>query len=377
MESQLARVLFLRDAGEYSAARAAVDALLLSHAALPEVWNNDGLLRMDYLDIEGAKASFHRVLELSPSHVAAHFNLGLAYLIQGDFQNGWREYEWRTRAPGYADYANYPFGVPRWAGEPLAGRSVLVHAEQGFGDTLQFARFLSTASELGAQVDLFCQPSLCTVLAGVKGVRLAFSSLDQQPSHDFHAPIMDLGARFLPDSAVPRWTAPYISAAPHKIESWRARLSGLTRPVVGLVWSGNVTNPSARRRSMTAQQFQPLMVDGASFVSLQLPRSNQLPATTVFDAAADISDWEDTAAILANLDMLISVDTAVAHMAAGMGKPVWLLLHYSSDWRWGVAGEATPWYPSMRLLRQATMGDWGPVLAQTRSELQKLVSTFR
>lgn len=210
---------------------------------------------MDLLDIEGARQSLARALEISPSFAEAHFNLALAHLISGDYARGWAEYEWRTRAPGYADYANFPFGMPRWRGEPLDGRSLLVHAEQGFGDTLQFARFLTRAAADGAQVDVFCQPPLAPILSRVEGVRRAVSDLIERPRNDYHAPIMDLGAYYLPEIAARHWFGTYVHALPERVELWRPRIEPLPPPRVGLVWQGSAKNVGGYKRSMTASEM--------------------------------------------------------------------------------------------------------------------------
>ena len=340
----------------------------MRHPGLASAWSNDGLVKLDLLDLHGAKTSFHRAIQLDPSNVPAHFNLGLALLMEGDFENGWREYAWRTRAPGYRDYANYPFGIPRWAGQALKGKSILVHAEQGFGDTIQFSRFLTWAADEGANVDLFCQPSLRPLLARVRGVRAALSDLGQPPANDFHLPIIDLGAHFLRSSNSSRWRGPYLSSSRETTEAWARKLLNLERPRIGLVWSGNVASPMARRRSITAHQIEAALPHGVSLVSLQIP-SSKMPGRNVFDAAAEIGDWDDTAAVIEGLDLVLSVDTAVAHLAAAMGKDAWVLLHFSSDWRWGLRGNTTSWYPSMKLFRQERMNDWTSVIAQVRHEL--------
>lgn len=329
---------------------------------------------MQELELEAAKARLRRAIELAPEFPQAHFNLALIHLLQGDYRNGWAEYEWRTRAPGYADYAHFAFGMPRWRGEPLAGKAILVHGEQGFGDTIQFARFLTRASKEARAVDLFCQPSLAPLLGRIEGVRQAHGSLDERPTQDLHAPVMDFGAYYLPSADSPRWDGPYITPLRDRVDAWAPRLAHLPRPRIGLVWKGSAKNVGDRKRSLTGADIVTVMIEGASFVSLQMDSTaGDLPAGIALDAAAWIRDWDDTAAVLHHLDLLVTVDTAVAHLAGAMGKPVWTLVPYSPDWRWGLEAEATAWYPTMRLFRQPRIDAWAPVLARVDTELRKLL----
>ena len=270
LERKLAQTLALRDQADYAQARELLDAILAEHPREPAAWNNDGLVRMDLLDLSGAIASFERAIEISPGHVGAHFNLALAHLMQGDYGRGWPEYEWRTRAPDYADYANHPFGIPRWKGEALQGKRLLVHAEQGFGDTIQFSRFLALAAQEGAIVDVFCQPSLRSLLARVAGVRHAIGELTERPTHDYHAPLLDLGAHFLPSADTQRWHGPYLGAAPERVHLWANDLSRIAKPRIGVAWSGNVANAAARRRSIAPNLLARALPAGASIVSLQM-----------------------------------------------------------------------------------------------------------
>ncbi len=372
-DARLAQALEFRARGESDAAREIVRQVLAEMPDLAAAWNDDGLLRLDDRDIEGAKASLRRALQLAPSFPQAHFNLSLVLLLEGRFAEGWREYAWRTQAPGYADYANFPFGMPRWSGEPLAGRSILVHAEQGFGDTLQFARFLPRLARDGATIDVFCQPVLAPLLARIQGVRQALSELKQRPTHDFHAPIIDVGAFHLPDADAPRWDGPYVAALPERIAHWAAELEALPRPRIGVVWKGSPKNALDRFRSLTAEQARSLFVQGPGYVNLQFhePAPAASHGAAVLDAGPRIRDWDDTAALLEGLDALVTVDTAIAHLAGAMGRRVWTLVPCIPDWRYGLAGEVSPWYPSMRLFRQTRRGDWDPVLDALRAELAK------
>jgi len=359
--------LALRAQGDSRAALERIEAGLREMPQSAPVHNLRGLLLQDVMDLEGAAAAFDAALRIAPQLVEAHVNRGLLMLLRGDYAQGFDEYAWRTRAPGYADYANFPFGMPRWNGEPLAGRSLLVHAEQGQGDTIQFARFLAPLARAGAAIDLFCHPPLASLLGRVDGVRRATSELRERPTHDFHASILDVAQAQLrlPDAA--RWLGPYVDALPQRLERF-ADLDAAPRPRIGVAWKGSPLHGNDRNRSLPRELARALLAGGATFVNLQ-PGEAPLEASMV-DVAPRIRDWDDTAAILARLDLLVTVDTAVAHLAGAMGRPVLVLLPFSPDWRWLTAREDSPWYATLRLFRQAERGDWGDVLERVRGTLR-------
>ncbi|HET7731223.1 MAG TPA: SEC-C metal-binding domain-containing protein [Usitatibacter sp.] len=358
-DARVAQAVQMRLRGEAAAAREACEAVLAAHPDHVGALNLRGLLLQDALDVAGALASFERAIALAPGVADAHFNRSLALLLLGRYAEGWAEYEWRTRLPGYADYAHHDFGMPRWRGEPLAGRRLLVHAEQGHGDTIQFARFLAPLAARGVAIDLFCHPPLRPLLARVAGVATAMASLDERPTHDFHAPIADVAAHFLPDTAAAHWWGPYLAASPGRRARFEPALAMHARPRIGLAWKGSPRHLNDRNRSLDAAMAARLVAPGATFVSLQ---QGAAPLAGTVSVLPEEADWDDTAAVIASLDRVVTVDTAIAHLAGAMGKPVHVLLPYNPDWRWGLAGEATRWYPSMRLFRQARPGEWGPVI---------------
>jgi hypothetical protein len=370
----MARAFELRKKGDRAAALAIVEPLLAASPAPASALNLDGLLRLDRLDVSGAKSSFRRALESMPSMPQAHFNLALALLLEGNYEEGWSEYEWRTKSPGYADYANHPFGMPRWRGEPLSGRSILVHAEQGHGDTIQFARFLPRIASEGAAIDVFCQPPLVPLIARVEGVRTATSDLVERPTNDYHATIFDLGAYRLPTVNSEHWFGTYVAASPERLHAWADRIAVLPRPRIGIAWKGSPLHNNDRNRSLPAEYVARLIAGSASFVSLQM--GTEMPvgtSGTLVDAGSHIKDWDDTAAIVSYLDLVITVDTAVAHLSGAMGKPVWNLLAFAPDWRWGIGSETTRWYPSMKLFRQESPEDWAPVIERVHVALQDFI----
>lgn len=310
------------------------------------------------LRLDEAERLFRAALEAAPASPRIHAHLGMLLLLQGRYEEGWKEYAWRAQIPGPANFAAHDFGMPRWRGEPLAGKRVLLHAEQGLGDTMQFARFIRPLAREGAQVDLFCHAPLASLLARVEGVHAAMSELLERPTHDFHAPLGDLVARYVPSPDAAHWTGSYLSPLPERLAAWREHLAGIEAPRVGLVLRGNPLHVDDRRRSVPTALWTRFAARRGTFVNLQV----DTPLPTALALPAPIADWDDTAAIVAALDAVLCVDTSVAHLAGAMGKPVLVMLAYCPDWRWGLAGERTPWYPSMRLLRQPRPGDWAPVI---------------
>lgn len=323
---------------------------------------NLGTAYQDLWQPEQAVRVYEEALVLAPCSAELHWNLALSLLGLGDFQRGWQEYEWRFRR----DRAPVFQGTP-WEGEELAGQSILLWCEQGLGDSLLFVRYAQKVAARGGRVLLRCQSaSLKPVLARVPGVAAVFGPEEPLPPFQWHAPLLSLprilGATF--DGV----EVPYLFPDPERLAAWRLRL----RPgafKVGLVWK---VGAPPRNRSCPYTEFAPLAgIPGIDFYSLQLgeaPLSEVLPAT---DLSGALGDFADSAAVMANLDLVISVDTAGAHLAGGLGVPVWTLLPSNSDWRW-FAGTDSPWYPSMRLFRQSSPGDWRGVMRAVAARLQRL-----
>jgi hypothetical protein len=273
------------------------------------------------------------------------------------------------------------FTHPPWLGdEKLAGKTILLHAEQGYGDTLQFCRYSALVAALGARVVLEAPWPLARLLASLDGVVKMVPRGDPLPPFDQHCPLMSLPLAF--GTTLATVPAPaQVRVAPERIDAWRQRLAGVPGLRVGLVWAGSArrTDPDARaidrRRSITLAHFAPLAtVQGVSFVSLQKdePARQTLappPGMTVIDVTTELNDFADTAALIGALDLVISVDTAVAHLAGTLGKPVWILTQFDSCWRWLVGRTDSPWYPSARLFRQPVLGDWDAVIGDVVTAL--------
>ena len=323
-----------------------------------------------------AEQVFRSLLETHPEHPSAEWNLAVTLLAAGDFEKAWPAYEVRWRSPHMApDLREYP--QPLWLGETmLEGRSVLVHPEQGLGDCLQFVRYAATLSGLNCAVHLEVPPPLFTLLKDLPGMASVFPSGAPVPTFDLHCPLMSLPlalSRVAPETDVT--PPPYLGPDAASLEAWRLRLAHWTGPKIGIVWSGNAKHQNDAHRSPGFGRFVPwLETPGIHFVQLQteireLDRDAVANQTRLLRFTESQPDFLQTAALVAHLDLVISCDTALAHLAGAMGKPVWILLPYDADWRWRRQGEDTPWYPSARLFRQTVPGDWDGVFERVHAAL--------
>lgn len=316
-------------------------------------------------------------LTIEPEQPEAHWNRALLRLQRGDFERGWEEYEWGFAA---GERPRRAFSQPRWQGDELAGRRILVWAEQGFGDAIQFLRYLPLVRRRGGQVILEC-PSALVALAVDSG--LADQVLEARPDgvvdchFDVQIPLLSLPRLFALDVNSMPDPDGYLRADPERARRWRERLGPHTRPRVGLVWSGNVRQRVNRQRACGLAEFDALSkCAGITWVSLQKgPAVGQaaqgLAGLDLVDYTDQLDDFAETAALIVNLDLVISVDTAVVHLAGALGKPIWTLLSMVPDWRWLLDRSDSPWYRSMRLFRQRTAGDWVGVFGEVRQALLK------
>ena len=368
----------LLEQDDMAGAEAAFRRALELNADLPEALSGLGYLLTNAKRFPEAIAACERAIALRPDFAEAHWNEGFAYLLAGDFEHGWEKYEWRKRHPRYA--AAYPsFDAPTWEGEDIAGRTLMIHAEQGLGDSIQFIRYAEPLAARGARVVVACDPALIGLFQRVRGVAAAVDKNGPLPPFDVWIDQMSLPR--VTRTRLESIPAPesYLSADPARAAAWRRELpEGLK---IGLVWAGNPTHSNDRRRSMPVEAVRPLVaVPGPTFVSLQVGAKSReverLPG--VLDIAGKLTDFMETAAVVDTLDLVIAVDTAVTHLAGALGKPAWTLLPFDPDWRWVVAhADDTPWYPSMRLFRQSRGGDWAGVVARVATALTILAGGDR
>jgi tetratricopeptide (TPR) repeat protein len=367
----------LCDAWRLEEAEEAFRAALRIDRLRPDTWNNLGLVKHRTGRMVEALEDYRRCLLIAPDFVDAHWNLAHLLLQLGRFREGWREYEWRWKKPGLQSMLNRHHG-PRWNGEDLTGRSLLVWGEQGFGDTLQFLRYIPLLRSLGAVVYVECPSALTRLVKRIDGVASVTGNREPLPSYDVHVPLMSV------PGLVETWVdtippfAPYLSADADSCEKGKDRLMPIGANFrVGIVWSGSSTNPAGRYRSIPIILLAALAeVRDVQFVNLQTGDDAREFGQSAFGAQG--SDWSvaptdfmDTAGVVEHLDLVITVDTAVAHLAGGMGKPVWVLLARPWDWRWGMDGGETPWYPTMRLFRQEEHGQWQVVMTQLKRDLKE------
>ncbi len=315
-----------------------------------------------------AEAALTASLSLAPDYPTAMTRLAFNHLLQGDYATGFALYEARFAAGS----AVRPMTTPRWDGGDLGGRTLLVHAEQGLGDTLQFCRFAAQAAGRG-RVILSVQPALCGLLRSLDGPNEIVADDADLPSHDVHLPMMSLPAALgitLGDLPGPN---PYLKADPVLVGRWRARLASLPGRKIGICWAGNPTNTLDRTRSIPFDLLAPLFGSaGALFVSLQTEKRPGEDATAagLLDWTAELGDFAQTAALVCALDLVISVDTSVAHLAGALGRATWLLNRFNTEWRWMAGRSDSPWYPAVRVFRQPAPGDWGAVVEEVARELR-------
>jgi Flp pilus assembly protein TadD len=309
-----------------------------------------------------AGAAYRRAIEIKPDSAEAHWNYSLLLLRLGDYERGWDEHEWRGRVKsGFAP--PQCFAQPQWNGGDLRGKTILLHAEQAFGDTLQFVRYVPLVAQRGGQVVLQVPPELVRVLKHLQGLDEIVAVGNPSPGFDFHCPLLSLPRVFSTRLNSIPCQIPYLRAEPQLVEHWNRRLEPYRGQLkVGLVWAGRQVHMNDGDRSIKLAKLAPLSQAGShAFFSLQKggpARQAPPPGLNLIDWTGDLGDFADTAALIGNLDLVITVDTAVAHLAGAMGKPVWVLLMNVSDWRWLLDREDSPWYPTMRLFRQPVIGDW-------------------
>jgi tetratricopeptide (TPR) repeat protein len=359
--------------GAADAAIVAARQALALQPALADAWSHLGTPLQHQGAVIEAEAAFRKSLAIDAHRPYDRFNLALNLLLQGDFEAGWSAYECRLDLPSYPRLGPAP-RCPVWRGEALAGRSLLVMAEQGLGDLIQFVRYVPLLRERGATVVLQGQPGLLRLMQTLRGVAHCVDVEQTPPETDYAVPVMSLPQRFGTTLASIPAAVPYLHATLPDTLKWRRRLAGLQDgPRVGLVWQGRATHGADRYRSLPLSALDPLTeLDGVHFISLQRDPPPEAPgamAQRLTDLAAEQTDMADLAGLLANIDLVISVDTAVCHLAGAMARPVWVLLQAGPDFRWLTGRDDSPWYPSARLFRQTRLGDWTGVVERVRKAL--------
>ena len=368
------KALFNRANALFRAGRAAeslsgFDRLLALSSQHPEALSSRGLALQALGRHQDALGEYAKAISLAKDYVDAHFNEALALLTVGEYARGFAEYEWRWKRAGIA---RRNLGKPLWLGEyPLGRKTILLHAEQGLGDTIQFARYAPLLAQGGATVLLEVQAELKALLSDLDGVRV-FARGEALPAFDVHCPLGSLPLAFKTMPATVPAAIPYLRASEERIAKWRPRLEALPGKRIALAWAGNPNHINDRNRSIALARLQPLLTaPGVSVVGIQrdVPEADRDALAGLTHLGDDLADFQDTAAVMALADLVITVDTSVAHLAGAMGRPLWVLLPSWPDWRWTLDGERSPWYPDARLFRQGADGDWDPVIARLAREL--------
>ena len=359
-----ARFLLMLDRPYESLAACERSLSLDSDRASAHVQRGNVLLSL--CDLDGATAAYHEALRLDPTILSAQFGLGMLYLSQGRFEEGLPRYELRLLMADKRD-----LGRPRWQGEPLDGRTVLLQGEQGFGDTIQFARYAPLLARAG-RVLLVVQPALDRLMRTMPGDVEIYSGDAKLPHFDVRCPLLSLPFAFHTSVATIPGETPYLSAPSDRVAFFQARFRALAGLRVGLVWGGTPDYAGAPQRSIPASLLHPLLaVAGVSFVSLQ-PGGRTLDG--VLDLSPDLGNFADAAAAMMALDLIVSVDTAAAHLAGALARPVWLLNRADTDWRWLRDRDTTPWYPTMRIWRQPARDAWPVVIDAVAAALATMAA---
>lgn len=364
--------------GRYEEALACYDRALALRPGYVEAHTNRGVALEKLARYEEALASFDRAVAISPGYADAHFDASCVRLLLGDFARGWEEHEWRLQTE-QGRRGRRDLGRPLWLGrESLQGRTILLHSEQGYGDTVQFCRYARLVGELGAHVVLEVEAPLLALLKDLAGVGQVVAKGAALPAFDCHCPLLSLPLAFRTTMDTIPAAQRYIAADAGKVAEWRAKLGPGTKPRIGLAWSGRgvLAGRANTHRNIPLGDFARLLRNDCEHLSLQKEVNDA--DRQVLDTRADIhhfgeqlKDFADTAALCELVDVVVSIDTSVAHVAGAMGKPVWILLPFDADWRWLRHRDDSPWYPTARLFRQPARGDWASVIAAVQERLTR------
>jgi tetratricopeptide (TPR) repeat protein len=359
--------------GRYEEASAAITRALELNPNDLEGRLNLSSLRRRVRDHRGAVEAAEQVLKIRPDHAGAHGNLGLSLLALGDYARGFKEYEWRWLCSNFTTKPR-EFDRPAWNGSDPTGRTIFVHHEQGYGDMLQFARYVPMLTARGAKIILEAPIVLRSLMNSLAGVERVITAGAKPPDFDLHVPLLSLPRIFGTTYETIPAEVPYLRAPAERTDAWKSRTIGPAGHLkVGLVWSGNVQPDAAR--TCPLENFAALAdVQSVTFFSLQKRDSSDaapVPPAGLnwIDLGAQIKDFADAAAAMTQMDLILTIDTAAAHLAGALGLPTWTLLMWAPDWRWKDEGERTPWYSSMRLFRQPSPGDWASVMQSVRAVL--------
>lgn len=367
----------LRSLGRLADAETSLLEALKQKHDYPEAHNNLGIVYVQMGRDDDAMRHYDEAIRMAPDYPEARMNRSFAYLGNGDFERGWPEYEWRWKVKPFKG-SKEP--GRRWDGSQLDGKALLITAEQGLGDTINFIRYAQLAKARGAKVIFDCPVPLATLVQTCPGVDTVVARGQPGPPFDYYYPLLSLPGLFAKDPSAETATIPYFQPEPDRVTYWRQQLADLPGLRVGIAWQGSKAHKGDKLRSVQLTRFAPLAaLPGVTLCSIQKPPGTEQltegPGAEmgIVDLGAKVgSEMLDTAALLMNLDLVVSVDTAIVHLAGALGRPVWVALPFAADWRWFRHGDTTTWYPSMRLFRQPTPGEWDPVFGRLAVALASL-----
>jgi len=392
VDALINRGLALRELNCFEEALSSYNEAILLEPNKVEAFNNRGVCFMDLLLLDKGIINFNIAISIKPYYANAHWNLSLCYLLCGDLKNGFLEYEWRWESKNQKG-SKRVFQNPLWLGdESLLNKTILIYGEQGLGDMIQFCRYIEMLASLGANIVLEVPSSLHQLMKSLKGVSQVVTTGEILPYFDYQCPMMSLPLAFKTELATIPAKIPYLSAPEEKKQYWQRHLGSHSKLRVGLVWSGGVRldRPELwtvnNRRNIPLQKLTQLQHPKIQFYSLQKGdaaeselrelRENNWAGPDILDFTGDLIDFADTAALIDNLDLIISVDTSIVHLAGALGKPVWVLNRYDSCWRWLIDRNDSPWYPTLKLYRQESYGNWDGVIIEICNDLSNYCKNF-
>ena len=379
------RSVVLHELGRFDEALSSVNQAIALEPKHLGAYCNRGVIFRSLKQIDNAIASCDEAIQIEPQSALPRFNRSLYLLLSGNFAQGWEDFEWRWKTPSFQN-KRYPFHQPQWLGhQSLRGKTILLQAEQGFGDTLQMCRYIPKVQALGARVVMDIPPALRPFLMQIPNIAHWVQPGETFPDFDYYCHLMSLPLAFETRLETIPTVKPYLVADAAKLNHWKAKLGKKNRKWVGLVWSGSSTHLNDHNRSIELQHLVQYLSPSLEYICLQkelrdndIATLQQTPsqpnAVSIRYFCDDIVDFSDTAALCELMDVVISVDTSVAHLAGVLGKPTWILLPYAPDWRWLLDRNDSPWYPTVTLYRQSQPNDWGTVLKQVADDLQQLAN---
>jgi Tfp pilus assembly protein PilF len=362
----------------FDEAVASYDRAIAARPGFAEAFSNRGAALQELNRHHEALASYDGALNVLPDYADAHFNKALCMLALGDFDRGWQVHEWRWQTEQLRA-SKHNFTQPLWLGQSdIAGKTIVLHSEQGFGDTIQFCRYVPMVAARGARVILEVQEPVRKLMTDLAGATQVIARGDPLPDFDTYCPLLSLPLAFGTRLATIPADVPYLHAASQDVADWDARLGPKSRPRIGLAWSGLPTHKNDHNRSIRLSALLPLLDADATFVSLHKDVHAEdarvlKERSELLFFGNEIKDFSDTAALIANLDLIISVDTSVVHLAGALAKPVWVLLPFMPDWRWLLDRNDSPWYPTARLYRQDDTHMWDSVIARVHAALRDFI----